>query len=67
MFLVRRSGSEAVPKLYGTSLPKTPRKLAAGGFCGNGSRQINEPSLMIRTILKSSVATAGDDIGYITA
>src|SRR5215470_15917794 len=51
----------------GTSLQKIPRKLAAGGFCENGSRQISEPSLMIRTISKSSVATAGDDIGYITA
>jgi hypothetical protein len=48
-------------------LLKIPRKLAVGGFCENGSRQINEPSLMIRTILKSSVATAGGDIGYITA
>jgi hypothetical protein len=50
----------------GTFLPKIPEKLAAGGFCEIGFPHTNELSLMTKTISKSSVATARNDIGYIT-
>ena len=49
------------------NLRKTPGKLAAGGFCEIGFPHTNEISLMKKTISKSSVATARNDIGYITA
>jgi len=73
MFPVRRFtsqagvwGSEAV-RNTGALLPKLPRKRAAAGFCEIGSPHTNEPSLITKTISKSSVATARNDIEYMTA
>ena len=75
MFLVRRSTPEhqlfRAHGLYANCteafMLKIPRRLAACDFCETGFPQINEPSLMTRTTSKSSVATAGDDTGYIVA
>jgi len=49
------------------NLRKTPGKLAADDFCEIGFPHTNELSLVTKTISKSSVATAGNDIEYITA
>jgi hypothetical protein len=51
----------------GAFLPKITGKLAAGGFCEIGFPDTNEFSLMTKTISKSWVATARNDIGFITA